>query len=169
MIFSNWGDLGRVLLAGALVYVFLVATLRVSGNRTLAKLNAFDLVVTVALGSTLASVLINRSVSVAEGALALLLLVVLQFVVATVSVRVPHAGRLVKAEPALLAQDGQILEAQLTKQRVTRSEVHQALRRTGVGDLQDVAAVVLETDGSLSVVTKNARGSGDALSDVPSA
>ena len=49
MFFSSWQGLLRVLVVGALAYLLLVVLLRVSGKRTLAKMNAFDLVVTVAL------------------------------------------------------------------------------------------------------------------------
>ena len=53
MLFQDWGGIVRTVVVGSLAYVTLVLFLRVSGKRTLAKLNAFDLVVTVALGSTL--------------------------------------------------------------------------------------------------------------------
>jgi len=55
MFFNNLAGLGRVLIVGTLAYIALLAMLRVSGNRTLSKMNAFDLVVTVAPGWTLAS------------------------------------------------------------------------------------------------------------------
>jgi uncharacterized membrane protein YcaP (DUF421 family) len=61
MWFDSWAQVGRVVLVGAATYGVLVLLLRVSGKRTLAKLNAFDLVVTVALGSTLATVLLDSS------------------------------------------------------------------------------------------------------------
>jgi uncharacterized membrane protein YcaP (DUF421 family) len=70
MFFDSWTGLGRVLVVGTLAYFALVLTLRVSGKRTLSKLNAFDLVVTVALGSTLATVLLSKDVALAEGLLA---------------------------------------------------------------------------------------------------
>ena len=70
MFFESWSALLRLAIVGVSAYVALVLLLRVFGKRTLAKLNAFDLVVTVALGSTLAAVLLNRSVALAEGVLA---------------------------------------------------------------------------------------------------
>lgn len=70
MWFDSWGDLLRVLLVGAAAYARVVLVLRISGKRTVAKLNAFDLVVTVALGSTLATILLGADVSWSEGALA---------------------------------------------------------------------------------------------------
>jgi len=102
MLFDNWADLLRVVLVGTMAYGALVAMLRISGKRTLAKLNAFDLVVTVALGSTLATILLSKTVTLAEGLVALLLLIGLQWVVAAGSVRSRRVARLVRSEPQLL-------------------------------------------------------------------
>jgi uncharacterized membrane protein YcaP (DUF421 family) len=67
MFFNGWESLGRTAVAGVVAYVSLIIILRFSGKRTLAKMNAFDLVVTVALGSTLATVVVSRDVVLAEG------------------------------------------------------------------------------------------------------
>ena len=151
-IFDSWTGLGRVLLVAPLAYVALVAILRVSGKRTLTKLNAFDLVVTVALGSTLATVLLSKSVALAEGVLAMALLVTFQFVITWLAVRVPWVNTLIKSEPTLLLHNGTFLSQALRSQRVTQDEVLSALRSSGVSNLSDVVAVVLETDGSMSVL-----------------
>lgn len=152
MLFRDWTSLFRVLLVGSLAYPALVLFLRVSGKRTLAKLNAFDLVVTVALGSTLATVLLNRSVSLAEGLMALLLLIGLQFLVAWLSVRSPRFSDLVKSEPTLLLHQGQLLQAAMRRQRVTQPEMLAALRSGGLAGPEAAESVVLETDGTMSVV-----------------
>ena len=152
MFFDSWAGLGRVLAVGTLAYVALVAILRISGKRTLTKLNAFDLVVTVALGSTLATVLLSKSVALAEGVLAMALLIFLQFAITWLSVRLPGFQSLVKSEPTLLMRRGQFLEGRLRAQRITREEVMAALRSSGVVDAAQVAAVVLETDGTITVI-----------------
>ncbi len=149
-----------------LVYPTLVLVLRVSGKRTLAKMNAFDLVVTVALGSTLATILLSADVSLAEGVVVLVLLVTLQLAVAWVSVRVGWFRRIVKAEPALLLHHGVLLEDVPRAERVTAGEVRQAVRSQGIGGLELVEAVVLETDGSFSVIPGSQAGSGSALEDL---
>lgn len=156
MFFESWSSLLRVVVVGTLAYVALVLMLRVSGKRTLAKLNAFDLVVTVALGSTLATVLLNRSVALAEGVVAFLLLAGLQWLVAFGSVRSARFDALVKSEPTLLLHHGRFLERAMRGQRVTREEVVSALRSSGLARAEDAAAVVLETDGTLSVVPASA-------------
>jgi uncharacterized membrane protein YcaP (DUF421 family) len=152
MWFDSWGDLGRILVVGPLAYLVLVAVLRISGARTLSKLNAFDLVVTVALGSTLATVLLDAAVSLAEGALGLTLLVLLQYVVSRSSLRWPRLERLVKSEPVLVYHRG-FLQGPMHRARVTEDELRQASRASGQASLAEVEAVVLETDGSLSVLS----------------
>jgi uncharacterized membrane protein YcaP (DUF421 family) len=152
MFFDSWTGLGRVLVVGTLAYFALVLTLRVSGKRTLSKLNAFDLVVTVALGSTLATVLISKDVALAEGLLALALLVLLQFVLTWLSVRWPRVQELVRSEPTLLLYQGRFLDDAMRQERMTREEISAALRGSGVSKPENVAAVVLESDGSVSVV-----------------
>ena len=97
----------RTFVVGTLAYVFLVGSLRVSGKRTLAKLNAFDLVVTVAYGSTLATVLLSEKVALAEGVAALLLLIALQYLVTALSVRSRAFARAVRSEPSLLLRNGE--------------------------------------------------------------
>lgn len=67
MLFSGWLSLGRMVVVGLLAYICLILLLRISGKRTLAKMNAFDLVVTVALGSTLSAVAMSKDVALAEG------------------------------------------------------------------------------------------------------
>lgn len=162
MVLDNPHDLWRIGAIGVLTYVFLITVLRLSGKRTLAKLNAFDLVVTVAIGSTLATILLSRDVTLAEGAAALALLVVLQFVATWLSVRLTPLRKALKSGPTLLLRDGDVLTSAMRRQRVTNDELYQAVRSHGIGDLAQVAAVVLETDGTFSVISRQQLGSGSA-------
>ncbi|CAL9584065.1 DUF421 domain-containing protein [Streptomyces sp. enrichment culture] len=166
MFFDSWYDMLRVAVMAVCAYAALLLVVRLSGKRTLAKMNAFDLVVTVALGSTLATILLTRDVALVEGALALALLVSLQFVSAKAAVRSRAFRRLIKSEPTLLLRDGRMLPEAMARQRVAESEVRQAIRAHGIGAVEDVAAVVLETDGSFSVLSRSRIGSGSSLRDV---
>jgi len=152
MLFDSWAGLGRVLIVGTLAYAALVLLLRISGKRTLTKLNAFDLIVTVALGSTLATVLLSSSVALAEGLVALALLILLQYLIAWLSVRSPTFQSLIKSEPSLLMHRGQYLYGAMKAERITREEILAAVRASGAADASPIAAVVLETDGTLSVI-----------------
>ena len=152
MFFQSWSGIVRTVIVGTIAYAFLVFSLRVSGKRTLAKLNAFDLIVTVALGSTLASILLSESVALAEGVTALVLLIVLQFVVTTLSVRSEKFAGAVRSEPTLLLRNGKPLREAMRKARVTNAELETVVRTEGKRGLSDIAAVILESDGSFSVI-----------------
>jgi len=163
MIYDNLTGLLGVLLVGTLAYAWLVALLRVSGKRTLAQLNAFDFIVTVALGSTLASVTMTGSIAWAEGAMALTLLAALQFVAAALSTRFAWARRALTSQPTVLLLDGTPIEAALRAERISEDSLRAAVRGAGLGSLHLVAAVVLETNGSMSVVPRSMSGDGSAL------
>ena len=151
-LFSSWTHLLRVVVTGVLAYAWLVGLLRVAGKRTLAKLNAFDLVVTIALGSTLASALLPAQATLADGAAALAVLVGAQFALAWLQVRAGWLRGIVRSEPELLLGRGEWREDTLRQERLTRDEVRAAVRAGGYASLEDVEAVILETDGTLSVV-----------------
>lgn len=154
MLFNGWDGLLRTLVVGFLAYVSLVVFLRFSGKRTLSKMNAFDLVVTVALGSTLATVLLSKDVALAEGALAFALLIGLQFAVTWSSVRAPWVRRWVTGEPVILLYRGEFVPTAVRRARVAEDEVRAAVRSAGLASLHGAEAVVLETDGSFSVVLR---------------
>ena len=163
MFFDTWLGLLRVVVVGVLAYAAVIVVVRVGGKRTLAKMNAFDLVVTVALGSTLATIILSKDVALFEGVLALALLALLQFAVAWASLRYDWVKRVAKAEARTLLRDGTIDEIALRDERVTRDELLAAVRGGGFGGLDAIAAVVLETDGSFSVIPRAQAASGSAL------
>lgn len=154
MFFQSPQGIVRTLIVGVLAYAALVLFLRISGKRTLAKLNAFDLVVTVALGSTLSAILLQESIALTEGLTALALLILAQYLVAFFSVRSPGFAKLVRSEPTLLGKDGQFFAAAMKRERITESESLSAIRASGGRGIEDVAFLVLESDGTLSVSLK---------------
>ncbi|WP_366553738.1 DUF421 domain-containing protein [Aquibaculum sediminis] len=151
MFFQDWAGIVRTVLVGVLAYVTLVLFLRISGKRTLAKLNAFDLVVTVALGSTLSAIVLQESVALAEGATALALLILAQYLVASFSVRSKSFAAAVRSEPALLARNGAFCEGAMKRERVTQDEATSAIRSQGGHSVSEVESLVLESDGTISV------------------
>ncbi|CAN5795898.1 DUF421 domain-containing protein [soil metagenome] len=156
----------KTALLGTISYAALIAMLRVTGKRTLAQMNAFDFIVTVALGSTLSAILVSPEVSLAQGILALGLLVGLQFVVTFGTVRLGWLRRVVKNQPRILLYRGEMLDDALLSERVAPSEVRQAVRAQGYLSVEHVHAVVLETDGSFSVIGDAPAGEPSALGDM---
>lgn len=155
MWFGSLDALVRVFIVGIVAYGGLILLLRLTGKRTLTKLNAFDLVITVALGSTLSSAIISKGVPLAQGLFALTLLVLLQYAVTWTQIRSNRVQRWIKATPRDLLRDGAFEETALREERVTRQEVEAAVRGAGYWSLADIGRVVLETDGSLSVIPQS--------------
>lgn len=166
MFFSDWWALWRIFLIGSISYFALIFWLRISGKRTLSKWNAFDFVVTIAFGSVLASVIISKDIVLSEGIFALVLLIALQFIITWLSVRVKWICSLVKGNPTLLYYKGEFLRDTMKKARVPKSEILSAARSANFGSLEEIEAVVLETDGSFSVIKKLGKSPYSALSDV---
>ncbi len=116
--------------------------------------------VTVALGSTVATILLSKDVTLVEGLVALALLVGLQYVVAYAGVRVPTGANLVKSEPTLVVRTGEMLHGAMRRERVASAEIEQAARINGVARVTGVEAMIIGTDGSVSVVPSTAGGMG---------
>lgn len=160
---GNPSALLRTAIVGVSAYFCLLLVLRISRKRTLSKMNAFDFVVTVALGSTLATILLNKDVALAQGVLALALLVALQFVITWTSVRWPWIRALLTGEPRLLLYQGECLPKAMRRARVAEEEIRAAVRSAGLARLEEAEAIILETDGSLSVVKSKSDPGASAL------
>lgn len=150
-----WFDSGtavlRILVHGTLGYVALILLLRVSGKRSLSKMNAFDFVVTIALGSAFATLLVSADVPLVEGVVALGTLIGLQWLASTLYVRSERFEAIIKGTPQVVFWKGRYLEHVMRRVRITREEIRAAMRDSNVMR-HDQAAAVLETDGSLTVV-----------------
>ena len=141
----------RIILTGIGAYISIILMLRVSGKRTLAKMNAFDFIVTVALGSILATTLTSQQTSLLAGLTAFGTLIVLQYILAKLSKRFSIVNQMIKSEPTLLFYKGDYLREHLQKERILEIEVIQAIRSSGT-PLGQVEAVIIETDGTFSVL-----------------
>lgn len=161
--FTGFEPIGRILVVGTLGYVALVMLLRVSGKRTLAQMNSFDFVITVAIGATFGRVMTARSVPLAEAVTAFTLLITLQFLVTRAQLLSPRFSDLVTASPRMLSYEGRLLPDAMRAERVTRDEVIAAVRQHGYGDIAETVAVVMESTGSLTVLGPDDAGDRSVL------
>jgi uncharacterized membrane protein YcaP (DUF421 family) len=152
LFYSGLRPLIHTLVVALIAYPTMLLLVRVSGHRTLSKMNAFDLVVTVALGSTLATAIVSSDVALAQGLLAFLLLVAMQYALAWLARRSSRLESLLNGDPVLVFHSGEFLRGAMRHTRLTESEILASMREQGVADLDDVESVVLETNGRLSVI-----------------
>ena len=156
IFFGNWESVFRTIIITVLAYIALIFLLRSSGKRTLSKMNAFDFIVTIALGSCLATVALNKKVVLIEGVLVFFLLIFMQYFITWLSVRIKSVKNIITSKPAMLLYKGELFDKELKKQRVTIEEIHTAARRKGFTDLDKIDVIVLETTGDITVVGESA-------------
>jgi uncharacterized membrane protein YcaP (DUF421 family) len=167
MFFDGWPKMWRALMLAVLAYGALVILLRISGKRTLSKMNVFDFVFVVALGSTLATTILSPDVTLADGVLALSALIALQILLSWLCVTSHWVDGIINGEPALLLHRGRFLRDVMRRERVTEEEMRAAVRNQGLTTLDEVESIVLETDGTFSVVWRKTEGTESSLKDVP--
>jgi uncharacterized membrane protein YcaP (DUF421 family) len=158
-----WGGyepLLRVIVVGSITYLGIVLLLRVSGKRTLASMNMFDFIVTLAIGSAYGRILTAKQVSVAEALVTFALLVSLQYILSFFEVRSKTFSNLITSEPTLLYYQGAFLEKNLRKERISKGDVLGTVRQNRIGNLEEVEAIILETNGSVSVIKKGGDSQG---------
>jgi uncharacterized membrane protein YcaP (DUF421 family) len=152
MFFDSWDELLSIVISCILVYPGLVLLLRLYGKRTLSKMNMFDFIITIALGSTFASTVLLPDVTIAEGFVAYVLLLSAQFSVTWLSSKSQKFADLVKADPVLVYFQGEFLHESMNRVRVTEEEIYATIREFGYATMGNVYAVILENNGVLSVV-----------------
>lgn len=144
----------QVLISAIAFYVYIVALMRLSGKRTAGNMNNFDWIINVAIGSIIASGILVRDVSMLDAGVAVTVLAALQWATTWATLRSRRFARLIKPTPRLLLRDGAFLEGSMLAERITEDEIKSALRRAGVSQLETSGAVVIETNGQLSVMRR---------------
>jgi len=134
------------------IYLTLLVGLRLTGKRQVGQLTPFDLLLLLLLANAVQNAMIGADTSLVGGLVAAATLIVLNYVVARVSKSSGRAARILEGTPTLLIRDGDFLEAHLTQERISRSDILRALREHGVDDPSTVRSAILEVDGSISVL-----------------
>ena len=150
------------------LYPLMVGLIRVAGKRSVSKMNNFDWIVTVAIGSLVASAIGFEAVTIADAMLAIGLLLGLQWALTRAMTRSSRLTDLLISTPTLLVHEGKVIRAALTAERLTEAELFSAIRASGYSDPADCYAVVLESNAEMTVIGADAAHKpGAAMADVP--
>ncbi len=137
-----------------IVYLFLIALLRVFGKRELAQLNPFDLVVLLCLSNTVQNAIIGNDNSVTGGLLGAVALVSVNYVIVRYIFRHRRLDEILAGRPATLIEGGKIKERALASELMTHSELLTAVHRQGFAHIRDVDRCVLEPGGVFYIAGK---------------
>ncbi|WNB86937.1 YetF domain-containing protein [Cellulomonas sp. ATA003] len=165
---ASWGDVARVVVTTVGIYTALVVLIRVVGQRSLASMSGFDVGCVVALGAILGRTALLESPTLLIGVVALVTFFAMQGVLGVLR-QDRRFDRLVNRPPVLLVDDGEVLTDALRRAHVSPDELRQRLRLAGVRRLDEVASVVLERNGAVSVLRRGSDVDPWILADVAAA
>jgi uncharacterized membrane protein YcaP (DUF421 family) len=138
-----------------IVYVFLVALLRIFGKRELAQLNPFDLVVLLSLSNTVQNAIIGDDNSVTGGMLGAFTLLTVNYLVVRFLFKHRRLDQLLEGSPTVLIENGSVCQPALAKELLTRSELLTVLHRQGFARIADVEHCILEPGGGFFIKAKD--------------
>jgi uncharacterized membrane protein YcaP (DUF421 family) len=143
-------------IATVVIYLALFTLVRVLGTRTLANLSTFDFACVIAVGAVVGRTAVLSRPNLLTGVVALLTLFALQGLFGWVRSR-ERGGRLITPRPVVVVRDGVVDADAMRRVRITEDELRFAVRRAGLPGLAAVGLVVLEQNGTLSVVRAGER------------
>ncbi|WP_417669703.1 DUF421 domain-containing protein [Roseibium sp.] len=158
IFFDGTDDLLRIVVRTPILYLAIIGFIRIAGKRSMAQMNNFDWIVTVALGSMVASGVLLKDVTVAETLTAVALFLALQYVLTSLTCRSRWFAHVIKASPRELVKDGALVPGALDAERVSQEELDAVVRQEGLQSIAGVESAVLETDASVSVIKRRSTG-----------
>jgi uncharacterized membrane protein YcaP (DUF421 family) len=144
-----------LVLRTALVFGFLLVLTRVIGRRELSSLQPFDLILLIVLGDAVQQGLTQDDYSLTGAFLVIGTFAVLQVFVSWIGYRFPRARPVLEGEPIIIIDDGQLIERNLKRERLTKQEIAEQARIQQIAHISDVRWGVLETNGQISFIKKS--------------
>ncbi len=145
-----------IALKTAVIYLFLIIGLRLLGQRELGQMSIYDLILIIVIANSVQNAMIGQDTTLGGGLIAALTLLVLNRVFTWLTLTHPRVRHWLIGEPILIVKDGNPLEGAMRRQGITIEQLRAAMREHGIDKLSDVQMAVLEIDGTLSVVPKEA-------------
>lgn len=153
--FGDSSELLEIAVRAIIMYVFTVAMIRFFGKRTTMTTAGFDLILTVALGSILASTIMSTTRPIFHGMLALAALAGLQWLLSFSVSRNDIIQRIVVSPAKILLEDGRIISSNLRAERLSLAQLEQKIRQQGFAHTNGLKAVILESSGNVSVIDQS--------------
>ena len=148
-------SLPEVALRTAIVYLFLIVALRVSGKREVGQMSVLELVVILVISDAVQNSMVGDNTTLWGGLIAVTTLLALDFGLKALARRSKGVREVIEGEPRLIVRDGRLLMRALKEEGLEVEEVRAAIRSHGLASVEDVKFAVLETDGAISVVPRD--------------
>ncbi len=138
----------------AVVYVFLIALLRLTGKRQVGQLAPIDLILLLVLSNAVQNAMTGGDNSLLGGLIAAAVLVGLNFGLSALTFRNRRFENMIEGHPEIIVHNGKVLQAAMTRTKLTHRELNAAIREAGCASIDDVKLAVLENTGDISVIAR---------------
>jgi uncharacterized membrane protein YcaP (DUF421 family) len=139
-----------IALRTTVIYLLVLAGVRLSGKREVGQMTPFDLTLLLLLSNSVQNAMTGPDTSLVGGMVAAMVLLILNYVIANLSGANRRFRKFIQGQPSMLIHDGQVIESHMAKEHVSMDELQRAMREHGISDYHQVAIGVLEVDGSMS-------------------
>jgi uncharacterized membrane protein YcaP (DUF421 family) len=136
------------------LFCFVYLLTRIIGRRELSSMEPFDLILLIVIGDAIQQGLTQDDYSVTGAVIVIGTFAVLQILISYLSYRFPRLRPALDGEPIVVVQDGQAIEKNMRRERITVDEVMVEARQQQVVSLDQIAWAVLETSGKISIIPK---------------
>jgi uncharacterized membrane protein YcaP (DUF421 family) len=144
-----------IVIRAAVIFLFVFVLTRLLGRRELNSLEPFDLILLVVTGDLVQQGVTQNDSSLTGALLAISTIGLLTVLFSWLSFRFKRMRPILEGEPVVLVEDGDVIEENLRRQRLTREEIGAEARLEGITSIEDVRWAILETNGKISFVTKS--------------
>jgi len=143
-----------IVLRSVVLFFLIFVVLKIIGRRELSRLEPFDFVLLVVLGDAVQQGLTQDDYSVTGAIIVVATIAVIQVAVAFVSYRVDGFQRILRGQPIVLVRDGQLIDANLRRERIRPEEVAEQARIQQIDSIEQIRWAVLEPSGEISFIPK---------------
>jgi uncharacterized membrane protein YcaP (DUF421 family) len=143
-----------LVIRAAVVFFFIFLVTRIAGRRELSSMQPFDLILLVVIGDLVQQGITQSDESVTGALIVISTITLLSVLVSWVSYRSGRVRLVTEGESIILVDDGDVIERNLRRERLTRGDLEEEARRQQVASLRDIRWAILERDGSISVIPK---------------
>ncbi len=148
-------SLPEIVVRTAIIYLFLVVAIRLSGKREVGQMSVLELVAILVISDAVQNSMVGENTTLWGGIVAVVTLLGMDTAIRTATRRSRRLRNAIDGEPRLLVRDGRLLQKALREENVEASEVRTAIRSAGLARVDDVRLAVLETDGTISVIPRD--------------
>jgi len=143
-----------IILRSLAVYVFIILAIRLFGKKELSQLSITDLVLILLISNAVQNAMVGPNSSLSGGLVAALTLFVLNYIIKLATYKSKFISNILEGEPIMLVYKGFVKIENLNKQKITFEELAAVVREHGLEKVEDAELVMLERDGSISVISK---------------